>query len=548
MKNFLVLKLLEKFRFLFKLTGVNFYTMLSILKVKLTMDQRRVPTLMAAQEPKEGNYFLKSLLPYFIIGMFMVFFIFLPTPIFFTMNLVYGLTLFMLITTMISDFSSVLLDVTEKDILLSKPVDHKTLNLAKIMHILIYLLTLLLVMCGPIMIAGTVRYGFVFLSIFFVQLFFIAGFSIFITSVLYFLILRFFNSERLKDIINYFQIGFSVAMVVGFQLIGRAYDFVDIEAMFTVNWYNFLIPTAWYSAPYALLFDDKTDLSFIWLSVLGVFSSILFIFTYIKFVAPYFEKNLSKLNDNSGTKKISVFTRIFKRWASLICINKTEKVFYIFTKRLIGGERNFKLRMYPNLALGAFFPLIFLLNNVIGGESIREGIQAMKGGNYFLYMYFSIILFSSSLSLLATSDSYKAAWMYRVIPTGPMAYIHSGAVKSLIIQYILPAFMIASSFFILVIGASSILNLLLIFLNTVFIILVLFNISDKHMPFTLKFQDVKTNQTMQVLTTIGTTLVLLLIHLISLHFKYSVMAYILLMVAVNKVYWKKTFDPEKFFG
>ena len=42
---------------------------------------------------------------------------------------------FMVMTSMISDFSSVLLHIRNRNILFTKPIDRKTINAAKIVHI-----------------------------------------------------------------------------------------------------------------------------------------------------------------------------------------------------------------------------------------------------------------------------------------------------------------------------------------------------------------------------------------------------------------------------
>ncbi len=57
----------------------------------------------------------------------------------FQMSITYAMIIFMIMTSMISDFSSVLLDIRDRTILSTKPITAKTINAAKFMHILIYL-------------------------------------------------------------------------------------------------------------------------------------------------------------------------------------------------------------------------------------------------------------------------------------------------------------------------------------------------------------------------------------------------------------------------
>lgn len=379
MREYFVLKVLRKFRFVFSWLEVDCAAVLSILRVKLIMDGRRVPTIMAAQQPKEGNLFVKSLPIYLLFGLFLLFLLILPVPVYLVMNFVYGMMLFMLISSLISEFSSVLLDVSEKEILLPKPVDNRTVNVAKVLHILIYIMAILLALSLPVMVVGTVKNGLMFLAVFCVLMPFVAGFSIFLTSLLYYFILRLFDSERLKDVINYFQIGLSVFIVIGFQFMGRVFSFVDLDFQSVkLVWWSGFIPTTWFSAPYALFVDKIYEPVFFWVGSLGIALPVLFFLVYLKLVAPYFESNLAKLNDASGERK-GRKGKLLNVWAQLLCATKKEKGFYLFSKRLLASERSFKLRLYPILAMAVFFPLIFLLNSLGFGQSFLSGLRRCGG-------------------------------------------------------------------------------------------------------------------------------------------------------------------------
>ena len=143
MKNFTVLKILDKFQFIYEKLGVNYKVMRMILKVKLTMDGRRVSNVMEKNkksgESKGKNNYLSLLMFNAFISVFIGLIMNSDMPAMKATNIVIGINLFMMISLMISDFSAVLLDVTEKSILLPKPIDNKTFNAAKTTHICIYL-------------------------------------------------------------------------------------------------------------------------------------------------------------------------------------------------------------------------------------------------------------------------------------------------------------------------------------------------------------------------------------------------------------------------
>ena len=71
---------------------------------------------------------------------------------------------FFVMTTMISDFSSVLLDIRDSNIHYPKPIDRQTISAAKLIHIIIYLSRLTGALVGPSLIAGLIINGILFFA------------------------------------------------------------------------------------------------------------------------------------------------------------------------------------------------------------------------------------------------------------------------------------------------------------------------------------------------------------------------------------------------
>src|SRR5699024_1595841 len=138
------LKVLDLLRPLFELFRIDYPVMRQIVEVKLLMDSRRTPTIFASSKKKESsNQFLKSLGIYMLYSLILLPFLW-GDAYMMQMSLVFGIMMFLLMTTMISDFSSVLLDVRDLSILHTKPVQPRTINAAKTVHITIYMTMLTL--------------------------------------------------------------------------------------------------------------------------------------------------------------------------------------------------------------------------------------------------------------------------------------------------------------------------------------------------------------------------------------------------------------------
>ena len=190
MKDFKILKFLDLFKIVFEKIGVDYPMMRKILNIKLILDGRRVSTVLNNQgkkkkeESDDKNNFFKSLWVYALMGTFLIMFIVIGENFLFQMSFIFGIVMFLLMTSLMADFSSVLLDVKDKEILLSKPVNNKTLNMAKILHIFMYITTITLTITGPSLIAGIIRHGLTFFFIYLVEVIFISLFIIILKTLL----------------------------------------------------------------------------------------------------------------------------------------------------------------------------------------------------------------------------------------------------------------------------------------------------------------------------------------------------------------------------
>lgn len=522
--------------------GANYTVLRSILRVKLIMDERRVPTVLNDIDGKEGNYYLKSLLIYGIMGLMLLIFFLPPFPLFFKMNMVYGLILFMLVSSLISDFSSVLLDVNEKNILMPKPIDKKTFALAKAVHILLYLSILSAVLGGAVLIAGTFIYGVLFPVIYIIQLFFLLGFAIFLTSMLYFLVLKFFDGERLKDIINYFQIGFTIVLAISYQFIGRAFTFIDLNVAYTPKWWSFLIPPAWFSAPYALLIEGDFNFIYFYLTLIGIIVSVILLFVYLKKIAPYFETNLSKMNNSSqvfNIEKVEKKIRLWKKIAGLVSRNKEERAFYHFTKEMIAKERQLKLSLLPALAFGVIFPLIFIFNSYSMHENFRAFRENLTTGTTYLWIYMSISMFASSLPILSTSEKYKGAWIYAALPITSKSNILKGALKALLFNYFLPSFLIVSGIFIYLVGVNIIPHLVVMALAMILIVIVSSKMIKLDLPFSQGFRSIKDKSVATFLNAVGFSAVGAMAHFIVSRHPFGLYVMMIALTIAVPIAWNK---------
>jgi len=545
MKIFFVLRILDKFQSVYVKLGVNYKIMRMILQIKLTMDGRRASNVMGKNkkidESRDKNNYLSLLMFNAVISIFIGLIMNSNMPAMKATNIVIGINLFMMISLMISDFSAVLLDVVEKSILLPKPIDNKTFNAAKTTHICIYLSGLSLSLNLIPLVIGTIKYGVLFFIIFSIETILSVLIVITLTSLLYTLVLKFFDGEKLKDIINYFQILLAFVFAFGYQLVARVFDVSNMNSEYIPKLWHVLLPSMWFAAPFGILIDGNKQPILMYLLVLAVVGPIVLIMLYFKKVVPYFEKNLQKLNSKGGT--VSRKSENRKEFlAGLFCKNKVEKSMFKFTQNMIATERNLKLKVYPTLAMAVFMPVLFIFMDR-NGKSFMDNMQTGFGGKIHLFMYISIFLLCFCTAFINNSDSFKGAFIYKVLPIENPGVILKGAVKGTLFKLIIPLYLLDSIVFLIFKGPSIIIDLIIMFLVLLILSLVYFKLSNKAMPFSVKFATSDSGKLIK--PSLITSLLLgffVLIHLFIRSNIILVCSYVLVLVIVNVILWKTSFN------
>ncbi|WP_026883769.1 hypothetical protein [Clostridium akagii] len=541
MKAFIALKLLDRFKGIFNKMGIDYHVMRRIVQIKLTMDGRRVPTIMNSSSKrkrnegnKDKNLFKTSLLVYFIIGIVFLPFILMGTNYIFQMSFVFGILIFLLMTTLISDFSSVFLDIRDKNIIFSKPVKNITLSGAKFVHILIYMISITFSLSALGLIASLIRHGVLFFLIFLIEIIFIDIFVVVLSALIYLFILRFFDGEKLKDIINYVQIILTITITIGYQFIGRIFNIVGYNVVYVPKWWQYFIIPMWFSAPFELINNGSTKIYFVILTALAIVIPIIAIIIYIKLL-PTFEKNLQKLNNNYSQNKNQNY-KFTNGISNLICSTKVEKTFFRFCLDMMKNERNFKLKVYPSLGFSIVLPFIFLFSYIRD-----EGFSTMASSKLYFTIYFCALMLPSVIMMIKYSEKYKGAWIYKVAPLAETSDIYKGTFKALIVKLILPIYFLECMIFTAIFGIRIIPDLILIFLIMLIYVVVCFSLFKKALPFSEAYGTGGQGEGMIIIPMMIILGVMALIHFFVTTIQYGVFIYIIIALLVNIFAWKKAF-------
>lgn len=539
MKNYRTLKLLDRFEKVFRSFDVDYKMIRKILQIKLTMDGRRVPTIFsqnAKKKDKENdNQYIKSLWIYVLFGLFMIPFLLMGDNYLFQMSLFYGIFTFFVMTSMISDFSSVLLDIRDRNILFPKPVSRRTISTAKMVHVMIYLSFLTIALVGVPLIIGLFVHGFLFFLVSVVNIIFIDLLVVGLTALIYLAILRFFDGEKLKDIINFVQIMLSLAIMVGYQLLVRSFEFIDLAVSLEPKWWQVFIFPMWYAANTEMILIGKFQPFYLLFSALGVVIPLLAIAIYIKF-NPAFEQSLQKLtyHGKAKEKRRSKFRQVL---LGIICRSQEERTFFKFASLMMKNERDFKLKVYPSLGFSIVIPFIFIMN---GFSTDFNGLSTSKS---YLSIYFSLIVIPTIMLLLKFSGKYKGAWIFKVAPINQLKPMFRGTIKAFIVNLYLPVYLILCVAFIVIFGVRVTPDLVVVFINACLYSVICFIILKKVIPFSESFDAYNQNSNGGLLFALMLLAAVFAgLHFISTLMPYGIYLYLLLSILLLMIIWKKAFQ------
>lgn len=538
MRDIRILKVLDTFQSVFRKLNIDYTVMRKILELKLTMDQRRVPTILSQNtKKKEGNQFLKSLWIYVLYGLTLVPFVFLGDNYLFQISIITGISMFILSTSMISDFSSVLLDVRDKVILNTKPVNNRTINAAKFLHIAIYLTLLTGAFIAIPAIVFLFTKGFIYFLLFLIEIILIDLLILAFTALIYMVVLRFFDGEKLKDIINYVQILLAVAVVIGYQIIIRLFDFVDFEYVYDFSWWHVLLPPVWFGAPFELVLNQNYSSEIILLSLFALLGPIVSIFLYYVLM-PSFERNLQKLMEESSTKSKKKWT-LNDLIEKFICSSREERIFYRFSSIMISRERDFKLKVYPSVGMSLVFPIIFLFNN-LSSQTLEE----LGQGRSFLTIYFSNIIVGTVVYMLQFSAKYKGAWIFQTTPIQKHAIVYSATLKAVFVKLYLPIVLVLAVLYIWVFSFRILPDLAVVVVSALLQLLISYKMfNNGKYPFTEPIETAQhgggpAGKIFVLMLIVG---VFTILHLIVTFLPFAIYGYLVVLIVLTAIFWKMIF-------
>jgi len=472
--------------------GADVPQLRAILRVRLLMDDRR-PLVMGRKQKKPSSAMLALTAFFsFLTGAFLL----IPLTVFddaFTGVFAYY-TGFLTFTAfaLVTDFSNILVDGRHKHILLPRPVSGRTLALARMLHVFVYLFRNVFPMALPGWIVAGILLGWKAAIIFPVALMLLTFLALFLVNGIYLLLLTLTSAERFKAVINWVQIGVSVLFFSSYYLLPRAIDDPAVKAWTVASapWMRAL-PSYWFTSLYTLAGLKAPLAGAGYFAALAVVGTLVLAWFTLRVLAPQFSKKLGALDGVAAEAPTPVRVQsaprggLRTRLARVFTHGAAARAGFGLAWMQTARSRAFKMRVYPSLA---YIPVYFvwLLTSSSEGRGLAGLWDKLRAGNaYLLLLYLSSFALLQAVSYIAVSEQFKAGWIFAASPLRHPGRLMSGAFTALWVKFFLPYFAVIGGFVVAVWGPRTLPDLALALCNATLFVMVVARIAYRRLPFSM---------------------------------------------------------------
>ena len=464
--------------------GVDYQHFESLYWAKLTMDFRQKESRSAVFGQKKQN-FLGQFLLFALFGLMIGLSFFTVDDI--MLNLILCFTVIMVMTgsLLISEFTTVLFDVRDNQILLARPVSSRTLLFTRLMHIHFHLgsIALALSLCSAVVLAIKTNIG--VMLVFFIGVGLCVWFTVFLTTFIYLALSKVVAGEKFKDLVSYIQILLGILIFGGYQFMPRIMDMEALQtATLAIHWWTYLVPPVWLAAFVKLsLFSGLTQPIYL-LALMGIVIPLGGMFVIIRLLATGFGNLLSEGSESTikTEKRIGLKGKSKALFYRLFCVSSLEAAGWKLAIATTRRDRKFKQAVYPSFGYILIFIVIMMKPDF--GDLPGYFEKLAQTNRYLMLIFFSYFLTTATTQLPYT-DTPEAGWIYQALPVKRKRHLLSGAVKAILFKFAAPFYLILTIAVTAIWGFDVLPKMILGFLLVILVTQLTLIIQKMGLPFTL---------------------------------------------------------------
>lgn len=473
--------------------GIDYNQLKAILKYKNIMGDRTpkgINTLRKKDQskPKSNVSLIQTFMSVFLGIVFMVSF-FVGANYETKLTIYFSMYVFILSSTLIADFTTVLIDVRDNFIILPKPINDKTFLVSRLLYIIIHIIKTALPMTFLGMLYMAFYKGIWAFLVFFILIIFATLFTVFLINAIYIVVLKITTPAKFKNFIAYFQIFIAILIYAAYQIVPKLVNQSTLSNInFNLSNYSMFIPTYWFGGAWQFLNTFENSFKLIVCTLLALSVPLVSIWVVIQHLAPSFNKKLALIgnsseeeNANKTVKNKQLNFNSYIQYLSKIFTSRGgERMSFVHTWKMTSRSRDFKMKVYPSLGyLLVYFILVFLKTD----EGLKFELPQVDSFFYIFVVYFCNFILITALGYLSYSDQYKAAWIYHSSPIEKPGAIQLGAIKAILFKFYFPLVVFIFIMFFTFLKISFLPNYILGICNQVLIIFTIAYFSFKDLPF-----------------------------------------------------------------
>lgn len=481
----IILKLFIPFRWFIEKMGADYGQFMRILKLKLTIDDRRANKYSRKSENGQEKTLIKQSFFQIFMGLFFAMFLVMINTPFTFFYLSHTFLMAMMAMMIISEFSTILFDTSENVIIQPLPIKGNTISLARNAHVLIYLT--MMAFCLSVISIAIAIYKFGNLAgLFFVFTIFLnVLFTLFFANILYLGIMRLVRGERLKNLLMYFQIVIAIFFMAAYQIGLRMIDKTAIQDMvLPIHWYTYLLPPAFFSG----LIEAITTLNFDQSHLIFVAEALILpplaIYLTGKYLTPVFNRKLMELEQGDRVSKVKIETArkglYYRMMSALFVHTNEEKAAFKMMWKMTGRERQFKQTLLPSFG----YIIIMIIVPMLGKHAIISDYTS--GYKYLVILYVFMMVSFALCSSLLIGNSQTSTWVFKTVPLASPASFFKGAINAAFARFFVPFYLVMGTGVCAFWGIRVLPDVFIAFLAIYLITLLLYYFQQPGFPFSLE--------------------------------------------------------------
>ncbi len=418
--------------------GIDCLQFRRLLKVHILLDFRSTKMQSSSRSSSRIPGFLITLIFYGIIGLFASLSGMRLFDSFGYSLVSLSVSMVLIAMAVIIEFNEIIINPDDAEILAYRPIDSRTYFWVKMVNLLFYITLFGAALNLPPAFVGLAyaehgpAFPAVYLLVAWLAQVTLASFVI----VLYSLLVRWLNYEKLKDVLAYVQVVFSFIVFVGYQFLARLTPHMQHTQVSGI-WIYFA-PPAYFAGLIEVLYGSLHPENWI-LAALGAIFSVA--------ILGFATRNLS-LNYAQTIYKLSQTSRVHEKepergavgfWSQLVAPllrDPEERVGYNLVSKYIRRNRNMRMRIFPAFAMPLAVLGMFIMDGEIVDPFLQPNVPTFMA---FIFLIYLVVFF---YQIIPTSDHWQASWIFRVAPVSDYSKIYRGAMKALVLKYVTPYFIL----------------------------------------------------------------------------------------------------------